>query len=169
MMISRSIRFLIAMLGVSLMAVACGQQSTEVTESTVESSGIVIPSQIIGLTVAPEDVAQKLEGIERSYIDSLGMFSMRDGELLRATLQVSRLSRIARPNSPGFRRSIIELLGGSTPVLLEIGNVTVFSTSGNKQNVFSWFRGRGMFVLSIHQDYEFPRTLLRKVVSLEVK
>lgn len=164
----RSLSILLVLL--AFVVPGCGEGSGKSTGAgTVESSGIVIPSQLVGLTVKVEDVSGQTKEIKQSYVDSLGMFSMREDELLRATLQVSRLSRIARPQSAGFRRSIVSYLGGSTPIELRVGGTTVYSTSGNKQNIFIWFRERGMFILSVHQDFAFPRTLLRKVVGLEVR
>lgn len=158
----------LALLVIALLMAACsGEADTGV--GVVSSSGITIPAQVLGLRVTPEDITKEAAGIERSYVDSNGLFSMREDELLRATLQVSRLSRFARPKSQGFRSSIAQLLGGATPVPIRVGDTVVSSTAGNKQNIFVWFRGRGMFILSIHQDYEFPRTLLRRVVSLEIR
>ncbi len=152
---------------VALSASGCAKQADNEI-GTVEAAGIRIPKQILGLLVQSEDITKEAAGIERSYIDSNGMFSMREDELLRATLQVSRLDRFARPESEGFRRSIASLLGGTTPTQIKVGDTLVNSTAGNKQNIYVWFRERGMFVLSIHQDYEFPRTLLRRVVSLDL-
>lgn len=153
---------------VSLISAACSQQA-ETGVGTVEAAGIRIPKQILGLAVQAEDIRKEAVGVKQSYVDANGMFSMRDDELLRATLQVSRLSRFARPKSEGFRKSIASLLGGTTPTQLRVGDTMVNSTAGNKQNIFVWFRGRGMLILSIHQDYEFPRTLLRRVVALELQ
>lgn len=149
-------------------AAGCSTQA-DTGAGFVEGSGIRIPKQVLGLVVQPEDIRKEAAGIKQSYVESNGLFSMRDDELLRATLQVSRLSRFARPQSEGFRKSISALLGGTTPSQLRVGDTSVSTTAGNKQNIFVWFRGRGMFILSIHQDYEFPRTLLRKVVSLDLQ
>ncbi|MEO7804904.1 MAG: hypothetical protein ABIS18_11530 [Actinomycetota bacterium] len=116
-----------------------------------------------------EPVDKKItKEIKRSYTDTVGLFSFRDKDLLRASLQVSRLNSLARPNSTRFRKSVIELVGGSTPLRIRAEEVDVYTTSGNKQNIFIWFRGKGMFVLSVHQDYEFPRTLMRKLLLLEI-
>ena len=152
----------------SLLAASCSQKA-DTGIGTVEAAGIRIPKQLLGLLVQGEDIAKQAAGIKQSYVDSNGMFSMREDDLLRATLQVSRLSRFARPKSEGFRKSIAALLGGTTPTQLRVGDTLVSSTGGNKQSIYVWFRGRGMFILSIHRDYEFPRTLLRRVVSLELK
>jgi hypothetical protein len=44
----------------------------------------------------------------------------------------------------------------------------VYLTTGNDQNIFMWFADRGFFVLSVRDDYEFPRTLLRRLVEMEI-
>ena len=151
-------------------AVACSGNSDGGSQlGRAQSAVLSLPSQVLGLAVKAEDVTKQTKGIKRSYTDSVGLFSMRENDLLRATLQVSRLNNLARPQSESFQRSIIELVGGSTPLKMRAGEVTVYTTSGNKQNIFIWFRGKGMFILSVHQDYEFPRTLLRKIVPLEIR
>jgi hypothetical protein len=155
-------------LGLVLLALttACSSGVRVITGGgDVQSPVIAIPTQILGLKTAQEDVSKKLTDIRRPYLDAVAVFSLREDELLRATLQLSRFNRLARPGSDRFRASVIGLLGSSRPLALRVGDTTVYSTSGNKQNVFVWFAGRGFYVLSVHQDYNFPRTLLRKVID----
>lgn len=135
----------------------------------VKNVSIRFPSQIAGLTVDVEDVSETVEQIKRPYVDSLTMFSFREGDLARATLQVSRFNRLARPDDSEFIGTIVGLVGTSTPRELKIGEHIVHSTVANKQNKFVWFNGKGMFVLSVTQDYQFPRTLLRRVVEQEIE
>lgn len=134
---------------------------------TVKSHVVKLPDQIIGLKVVPEKVDKEVLKVDRPYIDGIGVFSLRENDLLRATLQVSHLNSVARPKSKAFKDSVIGLMGSSTPIEIQVGKVTVYNTAGNKQSLFVWFEERGFFVLSIHEDYEFPRTLLRRVVELE--
>ena len=135
----------------------------------VEAPTISLPIQILGLAVHRENVSAQIEQVERPYLDSVGMFSFREDDLLRATLQVSRFNRLARPNSNSFRRSVIGLLGAQNPQQITVGDKVVYSTSGNEQNIFVWFEDRGLFVLSVHQEFEFPRTLLRRAISLNIE
>lgn len=152
-----------------LVALSGCSSSNPIKKQEVTAKSLRIPSQLVGLTVGTEDISRQTASVKNSYADNIGMFSMREGDLLRATLEVAHLNALARPNNKGFQQSIVQLLGGSTPVPLRIGRITIYSTSGNKQTIFAWFNGRGMFVLSIHQDFEFPRTLLRKAVVLELR
>lgn len=165
-----------AALGALLIALALGSLSACSREVEVvgpgEASGaaLPLPTQLVGLTVQPEAISPKdLEKIDRPYVDSLAVFGLRDGELLRATLQVARFNSVARPEDSDFRRSIIGVIGGRTPFELNVGGQTVNATTGTSQSIFSWFEGRGMFVLSIQQDYEFPRTLLRRLIDLDLE
>lgn len=168
MKVGRSALVRAAFLG-SVVFAACGPGAAESGPGTASSAVIALPNQVLGLAVKSEDVAKQTKGIKRSYTDSVALFSFRENDLLRASLQVSRLNSLARPKSEGFRKSVIELVGGSTPLKVRAGDVTVYTTSGNKQNIFVWFRDKGMFILSVHQDYEFPRTLVRKIIPLGLR
>lgn len=155
------------LLAVGLLLSSCGGNESQAQER-VPAPRVAIPTQLLGLQVAPEDVSAQVKGIERSYLNSVGMFSFREDDLLRATLQVGRFNNAARPQSASFRRSIIGLIGSSKPQELRLGDVMVSSTSGTEQDVYVWFSDNGLFVLSVHTDYEFPRTLLRKIVDLGI-
>ncbi len=147
--------------------VGCGtEEEPTAAPGEVESAGIRIPQQVLGLTTQVEDVNDKLAGARRPYIDSIGLFSFREKELVRATFQVSRFNRLANPKSQSFRDSVISLLGTTQPQRVEVGDHTIYVTTGNEQNIFVWFEGRGFFVLTTHRDYEFPRTLLRRLLDL---
>lgn len=160
----------VASAGLLLLGACTGDEPVRVLPGggNVSAPVISFPAQVAGLTVQAEDVSEVVEEIQRPYVDSLAMFSFREDELLRATLQMARFNRLARPDDPSFRRSITGLLGGSRPLELRVGDTNVYSTSGNKQDVFIWFTDEGFFVLSVHQDYVFPRTLLRRVIDQDI-
>ena len=169
-----SLRSFAALVALSILFGACSnspEKDTLIEKATgtgqVKSRQIALPDQLLGLSVNQERVTQDVLKVNRPYVDSVGIFAMREKDLLRATLQVSHLNSVARPRSDAFRRSIINLMGTSTPLELRIGDTKVFNTSGNKQALFVWFEGRGFYVLSVHQDYPFPRTLLREVVKID--
>lgn len=140
-----------------------------VAESGGEPAEVRVPSQIVGLSVAYEEIpTERVADVERPYVDSVAVFSLREEELLRATLQVTRLSGEARPQSPSFRRRIVEQLGTVRPIELHVGGTSVYSTAGTEQEVYVWFEGRGMYVLSVQQDFPFPRTLLRRLMDKDL-
>ena len=128
-----------------------------------------LPAQLVGLSVVPEDVGSNLETIDRPYVDSVAVFSMRDGDLLKATLQVARFNRLARPGDASFRNSIVSTIGGRRPVAFRVADTIVHSTAASEQNLFAWFAEDGFFVLSVQKDFEFPRTLLRRLVELNLE
>lgn len=135
----------------------------------VQERTVTIPSQVLGLRVQAEDISKQLKSTKRPYLDNVGLFSLREKDLVRATYQISRFNDLARPDDSTFRNSIIGLLGSSKPQKIRVGDDEVYITTGNEQSIFVWFRGKGFFVLTTHQQYEFPRTLLRRMLELEPK
>lgn len=162
----------VAATGILLLVPACtGNIVENVTGGgKVSSKGIDIriPSQLLGLRVQSENIAKQLKATKRPYIDNVGLFSLREADLVRATFQISRFNALARPESPTFRNNVISLLGGARAQPVRVNSTTVYVTTGNDQSIFVWFEGRGFFVLTCHRAYEFPRTLLRHVLDLKV-
>lgn len=144
-----------------------GAPSAAPVSGKVATAGISLPQQVLGLQVKPEDVSAKLKDVKRTYISSTGLFSFRESDLVRATLQVSKFNLLANPKNLTFRKSIVDRLGSTKPQTVRIGDQTVYMTTSNEQQVFAWFEGKGFFVLSVHRNYEFPRTLLRRLVGVE--
>jgi hypothetical protein len=151
---------------------ACGKGGPDIVGSVtgagkVKAVDVIIPSQVLGLEVKAEDISKEVKQARRPYIDSVGLFSLREADLVRATFQISRFNALAKPQDPTFRSSIIGLLGSSKPVRLKVSGETVYATTGTEQSIFVWFKGRAFFVLTAHRQYEFPRTLLRRMVEVE--
>jgi hypothetical protein len=157
------------LLGVLLLtAVACrGGQGNQSTGAPAPVS-VEVPTQILGLSVTQEDVSgQVVPYKNRSYLDTFGLFSLREGDLLRATLQMGRFGQVADEDDDTFRRQIIGLMGTSSPREILVGEEIVWSSTGAQQSVFAWFKGRGFYVLTVHKEFPFELTLLRKLMSLE--
>lgn len=127
---------------------------------------VKFPSQVLGLTVVSEPIGEEVTKNKRPYIRNVVLFSLRETDLVRATLQVSEFNNLARPDDPEFLSSIIEQVSATRPARLRVGKDVVYSTIGTEQSIFVWFYGRRMFVLTTHRDYEFRRTLLRHSVQL---
>ena len=151
-------------------SVSCGGDDIAASDETATAASLNLPAQIVGLRVVPEELEEEdLDKIDRPYVDNLAVFSLREEKLLRATLQVARFNRVARPDESAFRGQILGLLGGQRPFDITVGDTEVNATTGTGQNVFAWFGGRGMFILSIQQDYPFPRTLLRRLIERDLE
>lgn len=128
---------------------------------------VELPAQILGLNVQQEDVSQDIASLKTAtYVSSAALFTMREGEELQASLQIAGLNDLARPESDRFRRQVIGLMGTSSQEL-RIGDDKVYMGSGNQQILYTWFRGRGFFVLTARKTYPFRRTLLRRLLPLE--
>ena len=148
---------------------ACGNSSEAVPRRQPSKAVATLPSQILGLRVVEENVTSEIKGINETYLDSLGLFSFREADdLLRATLQIGRFNEVAEPQRRRFRDAIIAQLGSTVPLRLRVGDDDVWLTSGTEQSIFSWFDDEGFYVLSVRSDYAFPRSLLRKLLEIDV-
>ena len=126
-----------------------------------------LPAEILGLAVQKEDVAGSVAKVNSTFIDGLGLWSLRSDDLVQATLQVSRFSDGARFEDSEFRQSVVNQIGSARPRTFRLGTRTVYLTTGTKQSIAVWFKGRHLFVLASRADYDQPRTLLR--AALEIK
>jgi hypothetical protein len=131
-------------------------------------SQVAPPTSMLGLTVAREDVSKTVKDVEQTYVDALSVYSLRRGDALQATLQISRVEGDhADTTSPRFRSSVVNQLGATTPQLVRLSGTDVYLTTGTSQRLAVWFRGKYFFVLATRADYEQPRTLLRRVLSVK--
>jgi hypothetical protein len=132
-----------------------------------------LPTEILGLAVRKEDVAGNVAKVSSTFIDGLGLWSLRTAssdsgaDLVQATLQVSRFSAGARFEEPDFRQSVVNQIGSARPRTFRLGSRTVYLTTGTKQSIAVWFKGRHLFVLASRSDYDQPRTLLREVLEIK--
>ncbi len=126
-----------------------------------------LPADLLGLKLTPEDVAQDLAKVPSAFIDALSLYSLRQDELVMATLQVSRFNDGADVDTEKFRQTVVNQIGSSAPRTVRLGSQTVYLTTGTKQSIGVWFKGRHLFVLATRADYDEPRTLLRKALEIE--
>ena len=132
-----------------------------------------LPTEILGLAVQKEDVAGSVAKVSSTFIDGLGLWSLRTassesgGDLVQATLQISRFSEGARVDESEFRQSVVNQIGSARPRTFRLGQRTVYLTTGTKQSIAVWFKGRHLFVLASRSDYDQPRTLLRETLEIE--
>jgi len=132
-----------------------------------------LPTEILGLAVQKEDVADSVAKVSSTFIDGLGLWSLRTassesgGDLVQATLQISRFSDGARVDESEFRQSVVNQIGSARPRTFRLGQRTVYLTTGTKQSIAVWFKGRHLFVLASRSDYDQPRTLLRETLEIE--
>jgi hypothetical protein len=134
-----------------------------------EPSSARLPKQVLGLKVVEEDVSKNVTDVSRTYLRSVGLFSFREGDdLLRATLQVSEFNDVAENEKKRFRDSVIGQLGSSVPVELRVGDEKLYLAAGGEQSIYAWFDDHGFYAMSVRSDYPFPRTMVRKLLALEI-
>jgi hypothetical protein len=125
-----------------------------------------VPAELLGLEVQREDMASSLRRARPSYADSTSLYSLRNGDLLVATLQLSRMADAADAASPAFRRAVVNQIGSTAPKAMRMGDTTVWLTAGTRQRIAVWFNGRYMFVLASRDDFDQPRVLLRTALQI---
>ena len=151
---------------VALLA-ACGGGGDEATAIAALPADTV-PSEILGLTVESEDVTERVEGAERNYVEATGLYSLREGDRLQATLQIARLNDEAAVDDEAFRLTIVNQIGSTEPKAFRMGDETIYLTASKRQSVAVFFEERSFVVLSTLETYESSRSLLREVMELEL-
>jgi hypothetical protein len=126
-----------------------------------------LPADLLGLRLAPENVSDDLARVPKAYIDALALYSLRRDDLVMATLQVSRFVPGAHVDTETFRRTVVNQIGATAPRPVRLGHDTVYLTTGTRQSVAVWFKGRYLFVLATRADYDQPRTLLRQALGIQ--
>lgn len=139
--------------------------------SAREVSVDLVPSTLAGLTTFEEDIRElEEEAGADSYLSSTRLWSLREGERLRATLQVGRLVPDAGGEGPDeeeeFRLKIVAQIGQSEPRRRVLGGDDVYVTVANAQPVYIWFRGGKLHVLSVDSSLGHPRALLREALGV---
>ncbi|MEY2467607.1 MAG: hypothetical protein QOF21_305, partial [Actinomycetota bacterium] len=120
----------------------------------------------LGLTPQREDVKDDLANQDtNAYIAAVGLFSLRDGERLEATLQISKLSKSARPKDVKFQQQVANQIGGTKVQAFVMGNRNVYRSSQRKQSLTSWFDGDYYMILAVRDTYPTPRALLRELLT----
>jgi hypothetical protein len=152
---------------VGVLAGACGGDEPQAAASEVKPLGAeTVPGELNGLAVQPEEIAN-LQEVKRPFVEAAGLYSLRAGEQLQATLQISRFTEEAETDKNEFRTSVVQQIGSSVPRIFRMGERTVYLTTGRRQSIAIWFEGRDLFVLATREEYDQPRTLLRE--ALEIK
>jgi hypothetical protein len=159
----------VALVLLSVTAAACGNDRVDGTAGSriKQLPATFVPSELLGLPVAQEDMKATVSRSKDAFIESVGLYSMRRDDLLQATLQVSHFSKDAPVARAGFRQSLVSQIGGSRVQPYRMGTATVYRTTGRKQVISLWFKGRDLYVLSVRDTFETPRSLLR--AALEIK
>lgn len=146
---------------------ACGDEPVQVGAKSVEKfDETIVPEDLMGLKVAAEEIGGAPD-VKDPYVEGVGLYSLRTGDLLQGTLQVSRFSEDADSETNRFRQAVVSQIGSTVPKAYQMGDRTVYLTAGKRQSIAVWFDGRYFFVLSTRDEFEQPRALLR--AALEIK
>jgi hypothetical protein len=173
----RPVSVLLALAVLAVALAGCGRSDAAVEPVAGKKVKVLelpsLPTEILGLAVQKEDVAGSVARVDATFIDALGLWSLRTassesgGDLVQATLQVSRFSEGARFEESDFRQSVVNQIGSARPRTFRLGKRTVYLTTGTRQSIAVWFKGRYLFVLASRSDYDQPRALLRNVLEIK--
>jgi len=156
-------------LAVALPVASCGGRGSRNDAAPITpTSADLLPSTILGLKVKRENVKARVAGVKRSYVDRAGLYSLRDGKVLEATLQVSTFNDKADVKSSEFRLAIVNQIGSTQPRAFRMGNQTVYLTASKRQAVAVFFKKRTFAVLSTLDTYDQGRELLRALLAVDL-
>jgi hypothetical protein len=159
---------LLALAFVAPTAACGGGDSHEEAAPITPTSADLLPSTILGLKVKRENVKSRVAGVKRSYVESAGLYSLRDGKELQATLQVSTFNDKADVRSRAFRQAIVDQIGSTQPRAFRMGNQTVYLTASKRQAVAVFFKQHSFAVLSTLDTYDQGRALLRALLEIDL-
>lgn len=163
------LRILAALVALALLGAGCGDPDTEGTDAAdIEAfPADLLPPTVLGLSVEQEDITPTLAGAENTYLEAVSLYSFRRDDLLQATLEVSKFIEAADIENESFRANLANQVGNAVPRELQMGNQTVYVTSGSRQGLAVWFFDDYMYVLASREDYEQPRALLRELLDVQ--
>ena len=166
----RVLRRAVATVAISAMVfgAACGNSAPKGTSAKDidQLPEDVLSGTYLGLQPQREDLKGNLASQQaNAYIDAVGLYSLRAGERLEATLQISKLSDKARPDDVDFQQQVASQIGGTKVQAFVMGGRNVYRSSQRKQSLSSWFRGDYFMILSVRETYDEPRALLRLLLE----
>jgi hypothetical protein len=142
-----------------------------------EEATLEVPASLGGLSVQLEpEATKKLKSSspKTSYVADGAVFALRQGDELRAVLQVAMFTADARPADEEFQKNIVSQIGSFTGKPTKVNNVPVYATEANEQVFYVWFKGRFFETLSVRKSESFVpaeqrvnvRQILTEAVSL---
>lgn len=159
---------LAVVLALSASVGACGGDGSQQAAPIAQMGADVLPKTILDLTVKREDVHERIGGVKRPYVAATGLYSLREGKELQATLQVSEFNDKADVSDPTFRLAIVNQIGSTAPRAFRMGKHTVYLTSAKRQAVAVFFQKHSFAVLSTLDTYDQGRSLLRELLDLDL-
>lgn len=121
----------------------------------------VVPPQLAGLRVVAEPLAPLLQGVSASDATAAGFYSLRAGRQLEATLQLTKFGPTVSWRSRSLQQRVVNQIGEAQPRVVALPDGDVYVSAGGHDRLAVWFRSGYLFVLTIRNDYAYPRTLVR--------
>jgi hypothetical protein len=160
----------VALATAGLLVAACGSPSSSgVSGKAIKPlAASAVPATLGDLEVHSEGVQNLIASTKDTYVTAVGLYSLRQDNLVKATLQVSRLTDKFDYRSDKQRALLADKIGGARSDPHRVGSDIVYLTQGLRQQISVWFRSRYLFVLSVREDYPGQRSLLRDALDVKV-
>ena len=126
-----------------------------------------MPGTILDLTVGTEPLPRGIADVRHSLVSEVGLFSLRAGEQLAATLQVGRFENQDSGADPEVQAAVLEQVGATRPVPAVVGETRTWLTVSTEQVLAVWFDRDYMFVLSVRPEFDRPRALIRAAAEID--
>ncbi|MHB1923354.1 MAG: hypothetical protein ACYCSJ_01535 [Acidimicrobiales bacterium] len=126
-----------------------------------------LPATLNGLRVQPESDKAAVSHADGSYARAVGFYSLRQSQLVEATLEVIELVP-STPNTAGFRLSLVNQVTGGIPSEVRLSGHSVYLASGIGSATSTWFDGRVLFILTTRSQYSTPRALLEATLGVHL-
>jgi hypothetical protein len=120
------------------------------------------------LTVSPEKLPSGISKNSETYARAIGFYSLRQNQLVEATLEIVHLGTNANWSSAGFQSSLVGQVAGGVPSTLQLSGHTVYEATATGSGMTMWFDGPYFYVLSIRSDYKSPRSLLESALGVSL-
>ena len=152
-----------------LLLLACGAAATPVAAVAAPDWGAV-PAQLLGYPLQREDIAKALVDNQRTtYFDQVRLYSLRRNDgYLQATLEIGHFRTGSDYGQSYFQQDLVTQVGASEPIPTEMGGRLVYISSEKGLTIASWFGGRYLYILSVRNTFDQPKTLVRAATALRL-
>jgi hypothetical protein len=128
----------------------------------------LVPKNFAGFTANLEDIAPlEKEAGKMSYLAHTRLWALRQGDRLRATLQVGTFVANSNPEDHAFQQTLVSQIASAAWRTRTLGGLPVFVTSANHQPMYIWIKNDVLFVLTLGAGASSPRAVLRQALGLQ--
>lgn len=130
------------------------------------ATSVALPAELAGLRVTAEELPNEAANESRTYAAASSVYALRQGNMLRATLQIIELIEAAPVDSARFRRGVVSDISAGIPTTIRLRGRDVFQSETQDGTRDVWFDQDRVLVLFVRRDFDRPRGLLQTVLAM---